>query len=240
MEPLAPTLRRLDNATLGDRASAALLDHIRTQQMQPGSSLPSEVKLTELLGVSRPVVREALRNLRGLGIIEIFNGRGAVVRELSPASLEVFFAHALQTIDNSLIELMELRTGLECEAAALAAERHSAADAEAMKTLVDEMRAALGDAERYSRLDAELHVAISRASGNQLYLHMVQSIRSAMQEASLRGMQLRLGREEVAAVQQMHEAIVARIVARDVDGAFREMKRHMLAATRVFRQQDQR
>lgn len=240
MEPLAPTLRRLDNATLGDRASAALLDHIRTQQMQPGSSLPSEAKLTELLGVSRPVVREALRNLRGLGIIEIFNGRGAVVRELSPASLEVFFAHALQTIDNSLIELMELRTGLECEAAALAAERRSAADTVTIQGLVGEMRAALGNAERYSRLDAELHVAISRASGNQLYLHMVQSIRTAMQEASLRGMRLRLGREEVAAVQQMHEAIVACIVARDADGAFREMKRHMLAATRAFRQQDQR
>lgn len=235
MEPLAPTLRRLDNATLGDRASAALLEHIRAEQLQPGSSLPSEAKLTELLGVSRPVVREALRNLRGLGIIEIFNGRGAVVRELSPASLEVFFAHALQTIDNSLIDLMELRTGLECEAAALAAERHGEADAAEMQRLVGEMRAALGEAERYSRLDAELHVAISRASGNPLYLHMVQSIRTAMQEASLRGMQLRLGREEVAAVQQMHETVVARIMARDPDGAFREMKRHMQMATEAFR-----
>lgn len=235
MEQLAPALRRLDNATLGDRASAALLDHIRTQKMQPGSSLPSEARLTELLGVSRPVVREALRNLRGLGVIEIFNGRGAVVRELSPASLEVFFAHALQTIDNSLIELMELRAGLECEAAALAAERHSAADAEAMKTLAGEMRAALEDAQRYSRLDAELHVAISRASGNQLFLHMVQSIRTAMQEASLRGMQLRLGREEVAAVQHMHEGIVAAIIAGDSAGAYREMKRHMQMATEAFR-----
>lgn len=235
MEPLSPTLRRLDNATLGDRASAALLEHIRAEQLQPGSSLPSEAKLTELLGVSRPVVREALRNLRGLGIIEIFNGRGAVVRELSPASLEAFFAHALQTIDNSLIDLMELRTGLECEAAALAAERHQPADAVEMQRLVAEMQEALHEAERYSRLDAELHVAISRASGNPLYLHMVQSIRTAMQEASLRGMRLRLGREEVAAVQQMHEAIIARIVARDGDGAFREMKRHMQAATEAFR-----
>jgi len=92
-----------------------------------------------------------------------------------------------------------------------------------------------GEAERYSRLDAELHVAIARAGGNPLYLHMVQSIRTAMQEASLRGMQLRVGREEIAAVQQMHEAIVGRIAARDSDGAFREMKRHMQMATEAFR-----
>ena len=58
-------LQRLDNTTLGDKASAALLEHIRSQQLKPGTALPSEAKLTELLGVSRPVVREALRNLRG-------------------------------------------------------------------------------------------------------------------------------------------------------------------------------
>lgn len=235
MDSVPATLQRLDNATLGDRASAALLEHIRARRLQPGMVLPSEARLGELLGVSRPVVREALRNLRGLGVVEIFNGRGAVVRELSPASLEVFFAHALQTVDNSLLELMELRLGLECEAAALAAERHTADDAASMRALIGDMRVAQGDAERYSRLDAQLHVAISRASGNQLYLHMIRSIRTAMRDASLAGMRLRLSREEVAAVQHMHESVVDRILARNRAGAFREMQRHMQMATDALR-----
>lgn len=234
MEPLDHSLQRLDNATLGDRASAALLDYIRVQRLQPGSSLPSEARLTELLGVSRPVVREALRNLRGLGVVDIFNGRGAVVRKLSTASLEVFFTHALQTISNSLIGLMELRTGLECEAAALAAQRHTDSDAVEIRRIVTEMRGALNDPIRYSGLDVDLHIAIARASGNQLFLHMVQSIRFAMRDASLRGMQLRLDHQDTGVVQQMHEAIVEAILKADSDAAFAEMKRHMHSATREF------
>lgn len=234
MTELGGMLQRLDNTTLGDRASAALLEHIRSQKLKPGAALPSEAKLTELLGVSRPVVREALRNLRGLGVIEILNGRGAIVGELNRASLEVFFAHALQTTSNSVIELMELRRGLECESAALAAERHKAMDVPAMESLLAQMRAALGDAQRYAQLDASLHIAIARASGNTLYEHMVQSIRTAMEDASLKGMQRRVNLEEVDAVQRMHEAIVAAIVRRDADGAFHEMKRHMAMATQAL------
>lgn len=232
---MALQLQKLDNATLGDRASAALLEYIRNENLQPGAGLPSEIRLAELLGVSRPVVREALRNLRGLGVVEIFNGRGAVVRELSPASLEVFFSHALQTSANSLIALMELRTGLECEAAALAAARHTPAQAAAMWALVVEMRKVVDDPERYSDLDVQLHVEISQATGNELYHHMIRSIRAAMRDASLRGMKLRRDHSDTAIVQQMHEAIVARIVAGDAEGAFAEMKRHMLAATEEFR-----
>jgi len=234
MEPLAPALHRLDTATLADRALAALLAHIRAERMRPGMGLPSEAKLTELLGVSRPVVREALRNLRGLGVIDIFNGRGAVVRELSPASLEVFFSHALQTVDQSLIELMDLRTGLECEAAALAAERRSATDVAALQALVAEMRAVTADAHAYSRLDADLHVAIARATGNRLYLQMVQSIRVALQQASLAGMRIRLERREVGLVHDMHEAIVSHIIAQAPEAAASEMRRHMRMATDMF------
>ena len=146
----------------------------------------------------------------------------------------MFFAHALQTTSNSVIELMELRMGLECEAAALAADRHDDADAAAMESLLAQMRAALGDAQRYAQLDASLHVAIARASGNTLYEHMVQSIRTALEDASLKGMQRRVNLEEIDAVQRMHEAIVATIVRRDGDGAFREMKQHMVMATRAL------
>lgn len=234
MNQPAGMLQRLDNTTLGDRASAALLEHIRSQQLKPGTALPSEAKLTELLGVSRPVVREALRNLRGLGVIEILNGRGAIVGELNRASLEVFFVHALQTTSNSVIELMELRMGLECEAAALAATRHKAADAAAMESLLSQMRATIGDAQNYAQLDASLHVAIARASGNTLYEHMVQSIRTAMEDASLKGMQRRVNLEEIDAVQRMHEMIVGAILRRDADAAFREMKQHMVMATRAL------
>ncbi len=234
MAVLDRNLRRLDNATLGDRATAALLEFIRGQKLQPGSGLPSEARLTDLLGVSRPVVREALRNLRGMGVVEILNGRGAIVRELNASSLEVFFTHALQTVSNSLIGLMELRTGLECEAASLAAKRHTDEDARIMREMVERMSRSIDDAKVHSEFDVKLHVAISAASGNLLYLHMVQSIRAAMRDASRKGMALRIANGEGALVQKMHEDIVGAILRHDPDAAFAAMRVHMLAATEKF------
>lgn len=232
------SLQKLPSATLADRASSAILQHIRSLQLQPGAPLPSEGRLSEMLGVSRPVIREAMRNLRGLGVIQIFNGRGAVVRELTATSLEVFFSHALQTVDNSFVTLMELRTGLECEAASLAALRHTDDDAVAMEDLVQKMAHALNEPDMYSQLDADLHISIAKASGNQLLLFMVQSIRSAMREASLRGMTLRLGHKQGALVQAMHEELVKAIVAGDSQSAGDAMKRHMISATQQFQQAD--
>ncbi|WP_420002632.1 FadR/GntR family transcriptional regulator [Arenibacterium sp. LLYu02] len=228
------SFQKLPASTLGDRASSAILQHIRTEKLQPGSPLPSEARLADMLGVSRPVIREAMRTLRGLGVLQIFNGRGAVVGELSPNTLEVFFSHALQTVDNSYISLMELRSGLECQAAALAAARHGPKDEALLRDLIAEMAKAQDNPAAYSQLDADLHIAIARASDNQLLLFMVQSIRSAMREASLRGMELRIGERETAMVQTMHEDIVTAILAGDSLGAAAAMKRHMDSATEQF------
>ncbi|MBN9020964.1 MAG: FadR family transcriptional regulator, partial [Rhizobiales bacterium] len=134
------TIPRIERGTLAEKATGALLDYIRKHQMQPGSMLPAEAKLAELLGVSRPVVREALRGLKGLGVVAVLNGKGAVVRELDSSTLEVYFAHALQTIDNSVRDMMEVRRGIEGQTAALSAARRSAAEAAAMQALVRRMR----------------------------------------------------------------------------------------------------
>lgn len=228
------TIPRIERGTLAEKATGALLDYIRKHRMQPGSMLPAEARLAELLGVSRPVVREALRGLKGLGVVSVLNGKGAVVRELDSSTLEVYFAHALQTIDNSVRDMMEVRRGIEGQTAALAAARRSDTEAAGMEALVRSMRVALDDPVTYSKRDVQLHVAIAMASGNELFHHMVHSIQSALEDLSLRGMRERREQESLLEVQTLHERIVDRIVAGDAPGAARAMELHMDVATRVL------
>jgi len=231
---LETTLPRIERGTLAEKATAALLGYIRAHRLQPGSMLPPEARLAELLGVSRPVVREALRGLKGLGVVAVLNGKGAIVRELDSSTLEVYFAHALQTIDNSVRDLMEVRRGIEGQTARLAAARRSPEEADAMAHLADRMRHDLGDPVAYSKLDVQLHVTIALASGNALFHHMVHSIQSALEDLSLRGMRERREKRSLLQVQELHEEIVERIRAEDPEGAADAMNRHMDTATRVL------
>jgi GntR family transcriptional regulator, transcriptional repressor for pyruvate dehydrogenase complex len=228
------TLPRIERGTLAEKATGALLEFIRSHHMQPGSMLPPEARLAELLGVSRPVVREALRGLRGLGVISVLNGRGAVVRELDSSTLEVFFAHALQTIDNSARDLMELRRAIEGQTAMLAAERRSEEQAATIAGLVEGMRAELDNPAVYSKLDAQFHVAIAVASGNVLFHHFVHSIQSALEDVSLRGLRRRTERRSLQQVQQLHERIADSIVRKKPAEAAIAMNEHMTAATKVL------
>ncbi len=71
---------KLSRGTLGERAVASLARYIQDRDYQPGVVVPAEATLAAEFGVSRQVVREALRSLAGCGIVEIVNGKGAVVR----------------------------------------------------------------------------------------------------------------------------------------------------------------
>ena len=228
------SLPKIERGTLAEKATGAMLDYIRTHRLQPGSMLPPEARLAELLGVSRPVVREALRGLKGLGVVSVLNGKGAIVRELDSSTLEVYFAHALQTIDNSARGLMEVRRGIEGQTAMLAAARRTDGQAADMQALVQRMRRDLDHPVAYSKLDVQLHVAIARASGNALFDHIVHSIQSALEDLSLRGMRERKDTASIVQVQELHEQIVDRIVAMDAAGAAEAMNLHMDIATRVL------
>lgn len=111
-------LGRLERTSLSEQAVQSLLQRIEEQQLQPGTPLPSEAQLGESLGVSRTVVREALRTLKGLGVVEIANGKNPIVRrDLDASALGIYFSRALQVLENSTGDLMDVRASLEARAA---------------------------------------------------------------------------------------------------------------------------
>jgi GntR family transcriptional repressor for pyruvate dehydrogenase complex len=216
----------LKKTTLAQRASAQILDHIRQQRLAGGDSLPSESKLSEVLGVSRTVVREALHLLQGQGVIQMLNGRSAEVRPIDSEVLQVYFRHALQTLDSSLIELMEVRRGLEAEAARLCALRRDETQLADLRTILAKMETAT-EPKAYSEHDTQFHLAIARYSGNTVLLQLILALRQGLREAAVLGLKRRKNSDGFASVSARHREIVHAIASADPVAATQAMFRHM-------------
>ncbi|CAG0973518.1 HTH-type transcriptional regulator LutR [Anaerolineae bacterium] len=217
----------LSRETLPEQVSKHLLQYITDEKMQPGDLLPSVASLATEFGVSRPVIREALKSIAALGIIEIVKGKGAIVKTVDDDLLRIFFQRTLQMDSNSLTALMEVRKPLEMQGAILAAQRYTEEDLKTMEDLVAGLKQNMSNPERYTSLDTEFHVTISRASQNHILYSLIASIRNAMKDSMItlranREAQGRLGDE-----QKLHEAILAGIKARNIEAARKAMETHL-------------
>src|SRR5437588_251400 len=166
-------LEKLHRETLAGQAAQALLDLIARQGLRAGDSLPAEMTLASEFGVSRQVIREALKALQGQGVIEILNGKGALVRPVDSSALVVFFQRAVRLDQRTIVELIEVRKGIEIQCAMLAAERRLPAELERMSEIVARMGQQIGEPESYSELDLELHLAIASATHNAMLYHLI-------------------------------------------------------------------
>ena len=228
-------LGKLERSSLAEQAVQSLLQHIQETRPGPGAALPSEARLGELLGVSRTVVREALRTLKGMGVVEIANGKSPTVRrDLDASALGIYFSRALQVLDNSTEDLMDVRASLEGRAAVLAALRRTPEQLERMSELVVRMQAQLRRPSVYASLDTDLHVEIARASGNVLLFQMIGSIRASLEAQSRLGMERRKTDASLQQVQDAHVRLVELIGNRDAHGASRCMRLHMESALEVL------
>ena len=229
-------LHRLGRTTLTDRAAESLARFIETGDLSPGDVMPSEASLADQLGVSRPVVREALRTLEGRGVVQIVNGRGAVVQALDAGPLRNYFQHALRANHAGPAALMEARAGIEVQSARLAAQRRTPADLERMQSLLDTARGQIDDLAALVDTDLAFHSAIAQASGNALIGYLVGAMRDALREVIRSGLERRGDREAIAGVLARHEPILAAIGVGDAEAAGRAMDRHFSQALDFIRQ----
>ena len=147
--------------TLAQRVVAGLKDKILAGDLPPGHKLPSEADLIGEYRVSRTVVREAVTRLRAEGLIETFHGRGSFVLAMpEPTSFTVESA-AIRT-HHDVLDMIDFRLGIECEAAALAAARVDVASTESIRAALD----ALMDYGRPAKV--ELCILIDRRFSREL------------------------------------------------------------------------
>ncbi|WP_275005893.1 FadR/GntR family transcriptional regulator [Promicromonospora iranensis] len=146
--------------------------------LQPGDRLPSEGVLSERIGVSRGSIREAIRTLSALGVVETRRGAGTFVGELRAADMIRTLALTVGLLPlESILELFELRRVLEAHAASLAAARCDDAAVSGLSTILDRLETST-DVDEQSALDHEFHMAVARLGGNESLGAMVSVLRS--------------------------------------------------------------
>lgn len=196
--------------TLASQVARQLEQLITSGQWPVGWRIPAESELVARLGLSRNTVREALRSLVHLGMLEARVGDGTYVR--APSELAAPLARRVRR--GRLEEAIELRALLERAAASLAAQRRSEADACELATLAARLRAAseAGDRGAYAAADDALHQRVAEGSGNgllaEVYAHLGGALRLPVASELW---DHALARQEVP----LHENLVRAIIARD-------------------------
>lgn len=182
---LVPQLTR--EATLAQRVEHELERLILKSRLGPGDRLPSERELASQFGVSRTVVREAVRALAAKQLVDVGVGRGTVVRapstESAAESMKLLLM--MQAGDAGVDKVSEVRHIIENEIALLAATRRTDEDLESLKTIVDEMRRHVDEPEVYIKSDVEFHAALARATQNELFVIVLDSLVDIMIEVRL-------------------------------------------------------
>lgn len=219
-------LPKVTRGTLAEQVTERLMEYIAEQQLKASDLLPSESSLASSFGVSRPVIREALKNLEGKGIIEIVNGKGAMIRPIDSDPLRLFFQRAMQMERGSILEIMEVRRGLEVQAAELAAQRRTAKDLEILRKILLTMRENMSNLETYTRLDVEFHLRIASASHNTILVYLVESIRDALLNSISAGLQSRGAALNVELIQLTHEKLIQTLEEGDPRAAMQAMLLH--------------
>lgn len=231
-------LKRNTKQTLVEQTVDRVHTLILSQQLLPGDSLPSEMRLAEMLGVSRPVVREALRILAGRGMLTIANGRNPIISPVNASALVQFFERATQLNAVTVIELLEVRRGIEVQSITLAAIRRTPEHVMQIEYQLDLLEKARHDLPLYSELDAQLHRMFASASQNQMLAYFVESLGDALRQTSLTGLQRRRNQQELDEVHQMHQALVKAVIACDSVTAAQAMARHVDTAIAAIQRVD--
>ncbi|MDH6265181.1 GntR family transcriptional repressor for pyruvate dehydrogenase complex [Rhizobium sp. SG_E_25_P2] len=223
--------------------TARLGDSLRRQILAghylPGAKLPSEAQLSEAHGVSRTVVREAIASLRADRLVETRKGAGVFV--LEPTQAPASPLHSLQNIDpervSSMIEVLELRTAVEVEAAGLAALRRSPAQEEAILERHYAVRACLEAGVPSAEADFALHLAIAEAANNPRFRDFLAMIgRNVIPRAALRNDDSEADQAAyLKLIDEEHRAIVFAISNGDEDAARAAMRRHLRGSQMRYR-----
>lgn len=210
---------------LSEHVADLVLTSIKSRQLKPGDRLPSERVLGEQFGVSRTVIREAARILSAKGVLEINPGSRTRVATMNAGTVReamTLFLNGTQELN--YLDVHEVRAVLEVHVAGVAAERATEQDIGQLEQVQRAMEAVIDDWEASAHADVELHRRVAKATHNELYVVMLDSIGDVLLE--IRRMMLMSG-EWVAPVLTSHDAIVQSIADRNPARARSAMQAHL-------------
>jgi GntR family transcriptional repressor for pyruvate dehydrogenase complex len=203
----------------------AILEMIASSDLKPGDMLPPERELGKQFGVSRTVIREAVRALKGKGLLDVRSGSGVRIVAVDESTVRESMRHFVHgsMVDYSKVD--EVRRVLEVAAAGLAAERATPEDLELIDDTMERFSKESGDLEASVQIDIEFHRAVAAATHNELFLVLHDSIGEMLVEVRRRN--LSRGPGERGLVVDMHRKIRDGIAAHDSEAAQQAMRDHL-------------
>lgn len=244
---MSATVKSTGQAVLGGKSrtrpnlvkqvSSELRKMILSGDLLVGDKLPSEAALTRKHAVSRTVIREALAALRADGLVEARQGSGVFVIEQSINTAQGFSVISPEKI-SSVIEVLELRSPVEQEAAGLAAIRRSPSHEEKIFECHRRFEACIKHGESTTVADFELHLAIADASNNPRFREFMELIgRNAIPRLFLQedNPDKQTPFEYLSKIHQEHEMIINAISQRDENAAREAMRNHLKGSEQRYR-----
>lgn len=223
--------------TLVSAVSADLRRLITDGEIRPGDRLPSEAVLTRTYKVSRTVIREAIASLRADGLVKARQGAGVFVLSAQPATAFPFQAFDEARI-SSMIEILELRTAIEIEAAGLAAARHSPAQEEVIFERCRDLDRLIAESRPTTEADFAFHLAIADATNNPRFREFLEMMGQRVIPRAL----LQSGNGErtpsgyLGQIQAEHRAIAEAISAGNEQAAREAVRTHLKGSQERYRQ----
>jgi DNA-binding FadR family transcriptional regulator len=220
-------LKPISRRSTVDQVVERIRDVILQQKLGAGQRLPGELELVQQLQVSRPVLREGLARLQGLGLVEIQRGNGTFVASQDRLTDCVHLLSSAVTLTpRELLPYAELRSAIEVQAIRLAAVRATDDDIRELEALLHELNSLNRPYEELLETDFRFHRRILQAAGNQLMQNLMEVIYefviSQMAQTTPSPQDNKLGR-------RLHKNILAAIRKRDPDAAEVAMRKHMEA-----------
>lgn len=226
MEATPPPIRK---PKLADMVIDAMRKRINGGELGPGDKLPTESQMSSHFGVSRTVVREAIAALAADGMVQPRQGAGVFVMAQASSAFSAIAGMRSNKISVAL-NVLEVRMGIEIEAAALAAQRRSASQQAAIHEAWNEFGRLLELGGATGKTDFAFHRAIAEATNNPFYIEVLEALGSRTipcDVASPWGTDCVLTYEYQMGLHEEHRLILEAISFRDADGAREAMREHL-------------
>jgi len=230
--PSKPGLETIPRSRVYAKVAEQLQSHI-INTLKPGDMLPPERELVQMFGVSRSTIRDAIRRLETVGLLEPRQGVGTVVREVSVDTVVRPVANVLLQKRKGINELLDVRMIIEPALAARAALHASPGQIAELHAILERQDEKVRRGELATEEDSAFHYAIALAADNSVMLKLVHVLMDVSRETRERSLQFG-GRQEKSLAG--HRRILTAIEQGDAAAAKAAMRRHLLEIEKIILQ----
>lgn len=229
-------ISKISKRSIYDEITKQLQQLIINGTFKPGQKLPSTKQLAEKFDVGRSTMREALSALKAMGLIDIRQGEGCIVRQFDSVNMNLSELQSLHISQTVLLELLEARKALEVANAGLAAAKRTEEDLQTFQKLLQTMKHHLGNEVEGERMDLQFHTALAKATHNSIMVRLLETISNQMETAIRETRRLYMYSDRFVSEKlwQEHQAIYEAIEKQDVEAAMETMRNHLYHVEQVL------